>query len=314
MKLTVDFFYRVTYIVFFIWSLNGSKVLAQNSIFQPQYQAVTGVLNASFFNGDVASGPTNIRPGLGIGYFAKMNGRLSYTCTFQYIRLVGDDVSNSNPGNPMMINLYIRNLHFRNDVLELAGQMRFDLFSNHEHFRKRPAYNIYLSTGIGLIYHNPQAKDSSGFWIPLRGVKTENVSYSPVSMVIPVGIGVRYKWNNFIDIELELSYRITTSDYLDDVKGSYVSTSDISDPTGKYMSNRSSEGVNRFNDSPRDLNYIKNTLGETVVLSPDGYSYIASQGPGTARGTQFGPDGYLLFQLRLCYILQDRAVNCPRYR
>lgn len=314
MKLTVDFFYRVIYTVFLIWSLNGTNVLAQNSIFQSQYQTITGVLNATFFNGDVASGPTNIRPGFGIGYYAKMNGRLSYACTFQYLRIVGDDVSNSNLGNPSMTNTYLRNLHFRNDMLELAAQVRFDLFAAHEHFRKRPSYNIFLSAGLGVIYHSPQAKDSSGFWIPLRNIKTENVAYSSFSMIVPVGIGIRYKWNNFIDVELELSYRITTTDYLDDVKGSYASTSDIQDPAGKYMSNRSSEGVNRFNDSPRDLSYITNTLGETVVLSPDGYSYLSSQGPGTARGTQFGPDGYLLFQLRVCYILQDRAVNCPRYR
>lgn len=313
MKLTVDFFYRVIYVVLFIMSLNGENVLAQSSI-QPKYHAITGMLNASFFNGDVASGPTNIRPGIGIGYYAKVNSSISYTCTFQYLRLVGDDVSNSNLGNTGMANIYMRNLHFRNDVLELAGQLRYDVFSNHEHFRKRPLYNIYLSAGIGMIYHSPQAKDSSGFWTSLRGLKTENVSYSSMSMVIPVGVGVRYKWNNFIDIELELSYRFTTTDYLDDVKGSYVATSDIDNPSGKYLSNRSSEGVNRFTDLPRDLNYIKNTLGETVVLSPDGYSYIASQGPGTARGTQFGPDGYLLLQVRVCYILQDRAVNCPRYR
>jgi hypothetical protein len=300
--------------MFFISLGMVSLVHAQQWLPKSKYHSLTGVLNATFFTGDVASGPTNIRPGLGVGYISHWTSNLSTFTSLQYIRLTGDDVSNSNVANPNMTSIYIRNLHFRNDVLELAHQFRWDIFSQYEHFRKRPEYNIYLSGGIGVLYHNPQAKDTSGFWTNLRGLKTEGVSYSPWAVVVPVGIGMRYKWNNFLDIELELSYRVTFTDYLDDVKSEYVDVDQLDNPLSKRLANRTAENVNRYNDQPRELGVLINEFGETIVYTAEGYPYIASQGPGTARGTQFGPDGYILFQIRMCYILQDKSVNCPRYR
>ncbi|MBC7450931.1 MAG: outer membrane beta-barrel protein [Cytophagales bacterium] len=274
--------------------------------------AVQGI--GSYFYGDVSSGLNTIRSGAGVEYIYKFSPNASFVTGINYIRLLGDDDGNSSPADPATVNKYIRNLHFRNDVLEWFVQLRYDVFSSTEHYQKRPSFNIFAGVGLGIIYSNPQAKDSSGNWTNLQPLQTEGVSYSSFTGFIPLSAGLRYKISNNIDIEFELSYHITFTDYLDDVKGTYADPAALNSESARYFANRSTEPVNTFDNQSRDLNYIENTLGYAVLTSPGGYSYISGTGPRQPRGSKIGPDGYFLGMLRFVFIIPQKGISCPRYR
>jgi hypothetical protein len=48
-------------------------------------------------------------------------------------------------------------------------------------------------------------------------LRTENEPYKDVVMVFPMGLGLKYKANVYMDVFIEGNYRFTFSDYLDDV-------------------------------------------------------------------------------------------------
>jgi hypothetical protein len=66
--------------------------------------------------------------------------------------------------------------------------------------------------------------------------------------VLPLGIGVRIHLNPDADLIVDYGYRLTFTDYLDDVSGDYAARSSISDPTALALSDRRGEIDDRFND------------------------------------------------------------------
>jgi hypothetical protein len=117
---------------------------------------------------------------------------------------------------------WIRNLSFRNDIKELSFTGIFDLFENRQSFQKRPDYTPYGFLGLAAIYHNPRTL-YNGSWVALQPLQTELVKpYSSLQVVIPMGLGFRYKLDKQWDIAFEIGWRWTFTDYLDDVSGNYV--------------------------------------------------------------------------------------------
>jgi len=257
----------------------------------------------SYFFGDVSSGIKTIRSGFGTQYLNKITPAFSITVDVNYIRLLADDESVSNVRKASSSAAYIRNLHVRNDVIEFGIHARYELFPCNDYFSKRKKINAFATIGLGLLYTNPQAKDSTGHWRNLRSIHTENHSYSSYTAYIPVSVGLQYKLTNHIDLEFEFGYRFTFTDYLDDVKGQYVDPSQLQSSDARYFANRSAEPTDQFNGHSRDLNYIQNGLGYPIVTSPDGYSYVSSTAPGQPRGTRFGLDGYFVAMVRIVYII-----------
>ena len=292
-----------------IWLLLAGKDVAFSQDWNPKcrYQGLGVSLKSAYFMGDIPSKWNYMRPGLGISYTNRLNHRWSFLAELSAVRLMGNDASLSNPANKAMQFEYIRNLHFRNDVIQFQTLVQWDLFPNIGHYRKRSIYNIYAMAGVSGFYHNPQAKDSTGHWTNLRPLKTEGVAYSQWQVGIPAGIGVRYKLGIQWDLEVDLTYNITFTDYLDDVSGSYVDPSGLS-AQGAYFSNRSGEGNDSFTGQPRDLNSL-----DQNVITDGNYQYASSQGPGTQRGSKKGFDSYVVMSVRLIWIIPQEKLMCPRY-
>ena len=261
----------------------------------------------SYFFGDVSSSIKTIRSGIGTQYLNKLTPVFAITADVNYIRLVADDQSSSNVRKAGSSSAaYIRNLHMRNDVVEMAVHGRIELLPCNDYFVKREKVNAFATIGIGLLYTNPQAKDSTGHWRNLRTIHTENQTYSKFTAFVPVSVGVQYKITNHIDLEFEFGYRFTFTDYLDDVKGQYVDPSQLQSDDARYFANRSADPKDHYNGHSRDLNYVQNNLGYPIVTSSGGYSYVSSTAPGQARGTRFGLDGYFVAMVRIVYILPVR--------
>ncbi len=289
--------FLVVFILFFI-----QPVFAQNKGRAAKYYSFGAQLIGSYFWGDVYSNVKTIRSGVGLQYLHKTTEHASITVDLNYIRLAADDAE-ANVKNPKYSAEYIRNLHMRNDVVEFAIHGRYELLSCMDYFTKRKKINAFGTIGLGVLYTNPQAKDSAGHWRNLRHIQTENRSYGAFTAYIPVSVGLQFKLTNHLDLEFELGYRFSFTDYLDDAKGKYVETSSLSNDDAKYLSNRSAEEYHTFTGSYRQLDYVRNELGYPILTSSDGYSYVASTAPGQQRGTRFGLDGYFVGMVRIVYII-----------
>ncbi|GAB3327806.1 hypothetical protein GCM10027429_01960 [Marivirga atlantica] len=265
-----------------IGSFSGSK-----RAFNPEitYFAIGGGINALNYFGDIAPRPSTFstdisftRPGFNIFLKQKFGDRFSWRANFMWGRLQASDqetigTKNFNQENA---NRYLRNLSFRNDILELSLTGQVDIFKHGGRFASRPILNIYAFGGLGIIYHNPKGQvpnfattdafivdnpedfqggsspryielENAGEWVSLRELGTEGQNftaaqrarydtlynhdlpdpYSRFQIVIPLGIGARYKLTNNIDLGLEFSFRYTFTDYLDDVSGRYVDLGDF---------------------------------------------------------------------------------------
>jgi hypothetical protein len=68
-------------------------------------------------------------------------------------------------------------------------------------------------------------------------LKTEGQSkaYSQTQFSIPFGGGIRYRINRNFDASLEIGWRKTFTDYLDDVGGKYAAVSELTPGLAQYF-------------------------------------------------------------------------------
>ena len=236
------------------WSLNKKELLFG--------------FGATQFNGDLGGGAT-----AGIDYSMKdidwpstgINGMIGFryrfhpsfatTTKLSYFTLKGDDkLSEESIRNA-------RNLNFKTGVFELQQRIEWIAFSV-EKFS--PTYTLpgkakgknknqqyYLFTGLGAAYFNPKA-EYNGKWYELRKLRTEGQAkpYSPITMTIPMGLGLRFGLGTSWRFGIEASYVKTFSDYIDDVSTVYADPNSFSDPVASVLSNPSDLSVtvgNGFN-------------------------------------------------------------------
>jgi len=225
-------------------------------------------LGATQFNGDLGGGATagidySMKdidwPSTGInamiGFRYRFHPSFATTTKLSYFTLKGDDkFSEESIRNA-------RNLNFKTGVFELQQRIEWIAFSV-EKFS--PTYTLpgkakgknknqqyYLFTGLGAAYFNPKA-EYNGKWYELRKLRTEGQAkpYSPITMTIPMGLGLRFGLGTSWRFGIEASYVKTFSDYIDDVSTVYADPNSFSDPVASVLSNPSDLSVtvgNGFN-------------------------------------------------------------------
>lgn len=157
----------------------------------------------------------------------------------------------------MARNRYLRNLRFKTSILELAitGELHVVtiLYNNAD----LPLFSPYLVAGIGVFKYNPQAPLNNR-WVDLRPLHTEGQafkeyperrSYSSASWCLPAGLGIKYDRAGAINLRLEILYRITGTDYLDDVSNRYINPALFS----KYLSPPNAAMANMLADRSAEL-------------------------------------------------------------
>ena len=116
-----------------------------------------------------------------------------------------------------------------------------------------------------------------------------------MTIAIPVGGGAEFTFNDKIKLGLEIGYRFTFTDYLDDVSTRYADPADLPFTQSIELANRSLEAFRRGNPDPENLD-------------------IVNFAPGTLRGNEDSNDGYLMFQLSLSYFIKTGSdFYRPRY-
>ena len=122
-----------------------------------------------------------------------------------------------------------RNLSFNTNVWELAVQGDFNFFKfvpGDPYHRFTP----YVTLGIGAFSYDPYAY-YQGQKVFLRPLGTEGQGsaaypdrkpYGTMAFCFPFGVGLKYNWNDRMNIGFEIVHRFTNTDYLDDVSMTYV--------------------------------------------------------------------------------------------
>ncbi len=236
-------------------------------------------------------------------------------------RLQGDDYASADPTDDESgFFRYARNLHFRNDIIEVSAVGVIDLFENRGTFLKRPKLIPYFYLGIAGIYHNPKAKTPDGEWIALKPLQTETKTYSRFQPVIPVGLGAKLKVTNNIDVSFEFGYRYTFTDYLDDVSGNYKPLDQFDDPLAAAMSNRTGESLGGAKQGARDMGALLAHYGGRQDVSNLPYSWAyPGQEPlngidqGEKRGGEANNDLYFVWGFHVSYILV-KGIQTPKFR
>ncbi len=301
------------------------------------YNSIGGSINAMNYFGDLTPKPTNLsfdiaftRPGFGIEFSRKINPRISVRGSFIYGRLKGDDFKSADPADESGKYRYVRNLQFRNDIKELSVVGVVDLTPNTGTFLSRPDFMPYLFAGVAVIHHNPKglvpetdintgsSLPDAGKWVDLIPLGTEGqyvagsgVSvYKKIQIAIPVGIGVRYRLNQALDLSVEMGYRHLFFDYLDDVSGDYADLSTLSSDLARVMADRSREPNAVESGDPR----LANVSGD-IKINPDGFfAGFGKAGTGNIRGNSKDNDIYVVTSIKLTYILGGSIFGGAKYR
>jgi len=221
----------------------------------------------------------HIRPAGGILYKRNLNQYIAIKGTAGYGRIGGSDSLYNN------VYQQTRNLSFTSDIYEASAQIELNFFryelQNINHF-----FTPYLSTGLAFFHYKPMA-ELDGEMFSLQELGTEGQSnpdisgkqkYSLNEFAIPIGLGFKYWVAGQWTFGMDVTYRKTRTDFLDDVNDAYVDDF-ILDPTAADLADQSPE--------------LGNTLGF----------------PDKQRGNRINNDDYLFGSVVITYTLKD--TKCP---
>ncbi|MEM9672140.1 MAG: DUF6089 family protein [Cyclobacteriaceae bacterium] len=310
-----------------------------------QYITLGVSLNALNYFGDIApqSGAVSTdisftRPGIGITTDVRFGKSLSARLGFMWGQLSSSDYEVADPNNRDDIYRYARNLQFRNNIKDLSLVAVYDIFPNPYTVSLRQSFTPYVLAGISVFHHSPRGLvpsqallypndtltaeqiPQSGEWVALRPLQTEGRSYGSIAFSVPVGAGVRFRINQLIDIEAEVSYRFLFTDYLDDVSTNYVDKGTLDSDLAKIMSDRSLEPTDVLSGEPRDDlfrdgNGINPNLATYIGADGVEYVHLAGYGQeGAKRGSPNDNDVFLTTTVRVVFMLGRSPFSSSGFR
>lgn len=257
--------------LFLILTFTGICIQSQAQKFD-EYAEIGLFGGVAYYLGDLNDEHfTLAQPGAAISYKYNLDRRFTLRGMFLYTELRGSDKLNSND-----INKLNRNLHFRSKITELSAMVEFN-FLPYETGNYRFPFSPYVFTGISFYQFNPQARtldtdnpfqndgdESNNLWVDLQELGTEGQqsSYYPEKdpyllsqFSIPMGLGIKFSLGDKFSLSAEYGVRMTFTDYLDDVGGTYANPEilNLDNPLAASLSDRS------INNDP-------NSIGNTDKL------------------------------------------------
>jgi hypothetical protein len=188
-------------------------------------------------------------------YRYRVSPKIGVKASLNYIRLSGDDKKAGNPTRRA------RNLNFKNDMFELLLNGEFYLYKVNDvgkTGRYSTDFNLYLYGGVGLFYSNPKGQDASGEWQSLKPLATEGVSYSSFNFAIPLGLGFYYTIDRKYRLGMELGWRTTFTDYIDDASTVYANgPGGVGNNTDQALLNEINAENPDFEGGPLELDYYE---------------------------------------------------------
>ena len=252
---------------------------------------------------------------LSVGAFlaAHPSELLGFRLAINYGEVEGDDNYINGKGGLEEWRL-ARNLDFRSKILEgyFAAEVYPTVLFENDPTDVGGRLRPYGVIGIGAFHFNPQGtyvdpNTGQSTWVYLQPLRLEGQGfaeypdrkpYSLTQINIPMGVGLKYYFSDKLNLSLELLYRKTFTDYIDDVSTTFV------DPTlfSKYLSSGDAQIANVMsNKSP--------------LRGIEGSNY----NPGDKRGDPAKKDAYFTFGFKLGFRLTpnhewDNSTHCPLLR
>jgi len=263
-------------------------------VLQAQHFELGGLLGVSNYQGDLSNNSSALylkETHLAAGAFGayNMNDWLALKLAFSYASISGKDANSNNEA------VRRRNLSFRSPIYELGLTLEFNLPGFDPYNLNKP-FSAYLFAGVGYSWFKPKAL-YGGSWVDLQPLGTEGQGlpgypnpYRLSTLVIPMGVGVKYALTDKLSFGFEVGARRAFTDYLDDVSGEYVDLAELAAGNSELsalLSNRTGE-----------------YLGSEPVPFP----------AGTARGDQSPADWYFIAGFRVSWHFLDNGLMGSRKR
>jgi hypothetical protein len=283
------------------------KSQSQNLIFSSGHTVVEAGVNfgPSFFLGDLGG-----NRGVGTKFVKDLNLQLTKLMKGAFVAVYPNDwfglriAANYTyvEGNDALITpeggdeqyRWQRDLDFKSDIWELysVAEIYPTMFQYNIDDDEKPKLRPYFFAGIGVFHFNPQGSltDQNGktTWYYLRPLHTEGEGfpeypgrkeYALTQVNIPMGGGLKYFVSDNVNIGLELLYRKTFTDYIDDVSTTYI------DPNlfDKYL-------------SPQLAAIAKQIFDKAAGGSGSAEDRFL---PGEQRGDPKNDDAYFSFALKI---------------
>ncbi len=170
-----------------------------------------------------------------------------------------------------------RNLEFKSNGITVEAVVCYDLITYERRYGHRDDFHPFVFSGFGVTYFNPKG-ELDGKWYKLQPLRTEGVRYRRTSLVLPFGIGIRYMLDKKTNINFEAGYRMTFTDYIDDVSRTYVDNASFDDPIAAGLADKTYEVDVPFN-------------------TDDGIHWKEGQ----QRGNPVAGDGFFMFGVKVEY-------------
>ncbi|MDX2245540.1 MAG: DUF6089 family protein [Bacteroidia bacterium] len=214
---------------------------AQRSI---GFSAGTGT---AYYYGDLTDNFNNsfFRPAIYLSASTYITSGISLRCGISFGQIRASDARATSEIRRM------RNLRFRSLLGEMSFTGVYEFFPD-KYFgvgwRKQTHFSPYIFGGVAVFGFDPRAKYQDK-WIRLKPLGTEGQyigdskirPYSLIQPAFPFGGGINLRLTDFIGISMEMGYRITFTDYLDDVSTFYPDPDALaasSGPIAVALSNR----------------------------------------------------------------------------
>ena len=278
------------FVLFFAGILNAQ------SYFGEQRQGEFGLaVGAAQYFGDLNTRANINRPKFSAGafYLKQFNDYIGLKLGVNYAFLGYSDIYSKNETQRR------RNLSFNTNVWEVALSGQFNFF---HYMPGVEGYNFtpYVSIGIGAFSYDPYAYlQGVKYYLRPLGTEGQNSSlypdkkpYGTVAACFPLAVGFKFGINENINAFAEVGYRFTTTDYLDDVSGTYVG-----DQPFYYAGTNSVVGVD-------------GTVNPAYLLSDRSYETGDRIGiKGRQRGNSQQNDAYAIAQVGVSFNLT--SYKCP---
>lgn len=201
-----------------------------------------------------------------IGLEARLLSKIAARFEVGYISLNGSDANAPNDSFERQRNLSFesRNFQIRLDGIYYLKPYKGD-------FYKRWAVDPYVLSGVGYLQYNPAARLGDERFL-LREARTEEVDYKKWAFTLPLGAGLKFRVNEFLNVNFEVIYHFTFTDYIDDVSTTYGESFDSF--TAEFLSDR------------------KDEIG---VINAEFYDQIE---PGATRGDSSKNDSFLTIGIK----------------
>lgn len=217
-----------------------------------RYEFIYGVGACNFFGdlgGNNGKGKHNFidldlnttRPALFAAMRYRITQRVATKLNLVYGNIKGDDKNSTSTRTG-------RNFGFKSMLFE--SSLNFEFSITKEKTGRRYSFtsagkirldgvNTYVFAGVGGVYFNPKGQYIDQKWYALQPLGTEGQGlpgakgkYSRVAGTFPLGFGMKYSYNRKVNFGMEFGYRLTTTDYLDDVSDSYYDNNAIKEANG----------------------------------------------------------------------------------